>query len=57
MVLDWNLGWPGTERKAVSTGGKGPICECTRWSTLEGSVQGGELDAGGLNFQSIKLTN
>ena len=30
----------GFKRKAVYTGGAGPVCNCTGQCTLEGSVQG-----------------
>ena len=41
MVAGSNLSWQGIKRKAVYTGGAGPICKCTGQCTLEGSVQGG----------------
>ena len=31
----------GFKRKAVYTGGAGPVCKCMGQCTLEGSVQGG----------------
>ena len=50
MVAGWNLGWQGTERKAVLTGGAGLVCECTGQCKLEQSVQGKEMDTGGVIF-------
>ena len=41
MVAGSNLSWQGIKRKAVYTGGTGPICKCMGQCTLEGSVQGG----------------
>ena len=41
MVAGSNLSCQGFKRKAVYTGGAGPVCKCTGQCTLQGSVQGG----------------
>ena len=59
MLVGWNVGLQGTERKAVYTERADPVCECMGQSTLEESVQGGGVDNGGVKFfnQLLKLTN
>ena len=46
MVAGSNFSWQGIKRKAVYTGGAGPVCKCMGQCTLEGSVQGGDRDLG-----------
>ena len=41
MVAGSNFSWQGIKRKAVYTGGAGPVCKCMGQCTQEGSVQGG----------------
>ena len=41
MVAGSNFSWQGIKRKAVYTGGAGPVCKCMGQCTLEGSLQGG----------------
>ena len=50
MVVGLNLSWQGFKRKAVNIKGTGPVCKCMGQCTLEGSVQGGEIDLGEQNF-------
>ena len=50
MIAGSNLSWWGIKRKAVYTEGAGLVCKCAGQCTLEGSVQGWEVDTGGAKF-------
>ena len=50
MVVGWNLGWHGTWRKAVFTGGGGLVCECPGSVHWKGVYKVGEWTLGGVIF-------